>query len=130
MAPCLRAPLGQGLGQKLLLPGGAAGQCAKALVVGVVEAQRIAVAQQKALAAEDQRRGVVQALHAAVLQEGLAHQKVAVAVHEVHRRTRGGGMQRVGALRLEAAGLGQRIVAHPHLEQVAQDEDGVGRRVP
>ena len=41
---------------------------------------------------------------------------------------RAGLAQHLAALRFKAAGQG-RIVAHPHLEQIAQHEHRVGRRV-
>lgn len=121
----LHAARGQRLGQKLLLPGGAAGLQAKTLVVHIVQAQQVAVAQDIPLAAKDQDCGVCQAGDAAPSQEGRARQEVAVAMHEVHRQALRGGPKEGAAPGFEAAGLAHRIVAHPHFEQVAQDKEGV-----
>ncbi|MNT43182.1 hypothetical protein D3C72_1796380 [compost metagenome] len=54
----LRATRGQGLGQKLRLPRFAARLHAKPLVVHIVQAQQIAVAEQEALVAKPKHRGV------------------------------------------------------------------------
>ena len=55
-----------------------------------------------------------------------ADQEVAVADHERDGPARGCLAQHLGALRLEA--LEARVVADPHLEQVAEDEHRVGPR--
>ena len=85
------------------------------------------MAEHKALATEDQHGRVRQAGDAAVRKERRARQKVAVAVHEVHGQALRRSLQGRAALGFDAAGFVQGIVAHPHLEQVAQDEKGVGR---
>ncbi|MNS98579.1 hypothetical protein D3C72_1329500 [compost metagenome] len=109
------------------LPFGRAHLGAKLEVVGVFEAERVAMAQQPAFAVQHQHRGVVEQGQAALRGKGLADEEVAVAVHEEHRHALRGALQQFGALRLEA-GLGGGIVAHPHLEQVAEDDQRIGRR--
>jgi hypothetical protein len=80
----LGAALCQGLGQEVLLAIACAARLhAKALVVHIVQAQRVAMAEQQALALPDQHGGVMQAGDAAgVPGKAGADEKVAVAVHE------------------------------------------------
>ena len=66
---------------------------------------------------------------AAQLGEALADEEVAVAVQEVQRVLARSLRQQRAAARLETAGLGQCVIANPDLEQVAQQKNGVGRRV-
>ena len=70
--------------------------------------------------------GSAQQRRAACLQEALTHQEVAVARHEEHAARGRGGLQHRRAIGGEA-GLAGHVVADPDLEQVAEDEDGVGR---
>ena len=86
------------------------------------------MAQQQALVVPDQDGGVVQQRGASTPGEVLADEEVTVAVHEEQRMSLAGGMQQGARLRFEAARLVQCIVAHPDLEQIAQDEQRVGRR--
>ena len=79
-------PLGQRFGEKSRLPGGAAHQAAKLLVGRVVQAERVTMRQQPALASKHQCARVAQQLGVAACHERVAHQKVAVAVHEKQRQ--------------------------------------------
>jgi hypothetical protein len=87
------------------LPFGTARLHAKALVVHIVKAQQVAMAEHKALATEDQHGGVCQAGDAAVRKERRARQKVAVAVHEIHGQALRCSLQGRAALGFEAAGF-------------------------
>jgi hypothetical protein len=97
-----RAALLERAGQKRGLPFGRADLRAELEVLGVLQAQDVAVAQQPALAVQHQHRGVVQQREAASRRERGADEEVAVAVHEEHRHALGGAAQQFGALRLEA----------------------------
>ena len=119
--------LGQRPGQKLLLPGAAAHLGTKGLVGRVVKAQRVAMAEQQAPGPGVEHRGVGQGHHAGRAQQSRADKKIAVAHHEGQPPLAGRGGQRIDALAFE--GPRQRVVADPHLEQVAQDEDRVSRCV-
>lgn len=62
--------------------------------------------------------------------EARAEQKVPVAAHHVHRRVAGRGSQGGDAGVPEAvlgrvAGAVQHVIAHPHLEQIAQDDERI-----
>ena len=127
-AAALGAALVQGARQQPGLPAGVARHCAKALVFHVVQAQRVAVRQQPAPAREGEHRGVGQYVDAGAAREARAHQEIAVAMHEVHRVPLCGARQQGAAFALEAARLGHGIVAHPDLEQVAEQEHRVGGR--
>ena len=112
--------------QELLLPAGAAHLGAELLVSLVGQAQRIAVAEQPALAPAAQQRGVGQALHTGFGQQTVADQKVPVARHEGQHFSGAGLAQHADAFGLET--LVARVVADPDLEQVAQQQHGVGGR--
>ena len=58
------------------------------------------------------------------LEQRIADEEIAIAGHEADRPIGGGGGEHLGAARFEAA-LGH-VVADPDLEQVAEDEHGVG----
>jgi len=135
----LRTARRQRLGQKALLPFGRTRQGAKALVVHVVHAELVAVAQQDALPGEHQHRGVGQQREAAGARKADTGQKVAVAHHEIHRQALRRGAEDGAAFGLEAGStdrivrtrcLGSRfaprgfdrIVTDPDFKQVAQDE--------
>ena len=120
---------GQRLGQEGLLPRRAAHLAAEGLVIGVVQAQQVAMRDQQALAEGREHGRVVQGLQADVSHQRGAHQKIPVAGHEADATMLRGLPQHARAPLLEAARLGRRIVAHPHLEHVSQQEDGVGLRV-
>ncbi len=122
--PALR----QGPRQEIALPVRRAHLLAKLHVFGVRQAQRVAMREQPALAGKAQHGRVGQQRGAAGPQEALADQEVAVAVHEEHCEPAGGCLQHTCAIGGEAR-LEGRVVADPDLEQVAQDEDGVGRRL-
>ena len=83
--------------------------------------------EQDPLPERDQQRRVVQRSHAEVLQAVGAYQKVTVAMHQTDEVGLGGAAEDVEAALLERIGAG--IVANPGLEQVTQDEDGVGSAV-
>ena len=72
----------QWLAEQLLLPGRRAAEAAKLLVLHIVQAQGIAMAQHDAALAPDQYSGVGQPGHARGLQERITGQEVAVAHHE------------------------------------------------
>jgi hypothetical protein len=118
----------QWLCQKLHLPLCPARLHPKALVLGVGQAQQVAMAQNKTLSIKEEHRRIGQTDHAGLRQERRARQKVAVAVHEVHGQAMRCGFQGGAALGFETAGCGDGVIAHPHLEQIAQDEQGVGLR--
>ena len=82
--------------------------------------------QQHALAERMQQRRVGQQRDATVGQPLGADQKVAVAVHEGDGATTCRLAQHRRAFGLEA--FATRIVADPGLEQITEDEDGIGRR--
>ncbi len=124
------------LGQHLPLPLGVAHGGAKLLVGGVGGAELVAVGEEDALGLKREHDGVGQDLRAGGLLEPLAKQKVAVAVlHEQGAARVGVGAQRArdvvgagGVFRCDGQRGGvEQIVADPGLEQVAQDEQGVGR---
>jgi hypothetical protein len=71
-----------------------------------------------------QQSGVAQ------VHQALAHQEVAVAVHEKEGQAAGGIAHHLRAARVETGGrrvqvFADGVVAHPHFKQVAQDEDRV-----
>ncbi len=127
-AAALGAARGQWQCEQLRLPLRVARHGAEFLVGHVRQAQRIAMAQEPAATGEDQHRGILQHGDARRLGEPRSHQEVAVAVHEVEGLAGCGAAQQRTACSLEAAGLLDRVVAHPDLEQVAQQEHGVGGR--
>jgi uncharacterized protein (DUF1810 family) len=69
-----------------------------------------------------QNSGVAQALHARSFEQGVAHQKVAVAAHEIHGHTLRSLLEHVHALQGKRV-LG--VIAYPDFKQIAQDEEGV-----
>jgi hypothetical protein len=61
-------------------------------------------------------------VHAAGFEQVWAHQKIAVAAHEVHGQALRRGLEHSDALQGEGVWV---VVAHPHLKQITQDEEGV-----
>ncbi|MCY1383427.1 hypothetical protein D9M69_715520 [compost metagenome] len=88
------------------------------------------MAEQPVLAQEIECGRIAQSLHAAGLEAFGTQQEVAVASHEMHRGVQAERFERIGASAPEGlvgGGAGvEHVVTHPDLEQVAQDEEGVG----
>jgi hypothetical protein len=82
------------------------------------------VAEQNAFAEGEQHRRILQSHHAALVQERGAEQEVAIAGHEGQAALRRRLLEDGRHLGLEGAVAG--VVADPGLEQVAEDEHGVG----
>ncbi|EWS57920.1 hypothetical protein Y694_04162 [Methylibium sp. T29-B] len=122
-----RTALGQRPRQEVLAGLFGAHDGAEALVLHVFQAQRVTVRQQHPLAEGPQHRRIGQGRHAALLQQFDADQEVAVACHEGHAASRGGFLQHLDDLVLEALMPG--VVADPYLEQVAENEHRLGARV-
>lgn len=78
--------VGKRPGQKLSLEFGRADLGAVLLVLDVVGAQRIAVGDQRGPAVQVDQAGIGEQRRAAGVAQNLAHQQVAVAVHQVHAR--------------------------------------------
>src|SRR5262249_6542213 len=99
---------------------------AKGLVGGIARAKRVAVQEESRGAVEVDLRRIGDELHSGGAREAFGHEEIAVAMHEAHRDTR-------GALPQCLRGAGgerkpQAVVAHPVLEEVAEDEERVGVR--
>ena len=121
------AALGEWPGQEGLLPGAAAHFAAEGLVGAVVQALGIAVDEQQGLAAQFQADRFRQCQHAGGRKEAGADQEVPIAGQEGDGQPLCCRPQQVQHLPLEAAGFVQAVVAHPDLEQVAEDEHRIGR---
>jgi hypothetical protein len=129
----LLQPLRQGLCQKRRLPGRGAHLGAKRLIVAIVQAPGVAVAEQPTHAAPLEPRRVGQPLDTRGGGKGGTQQKVTVAVHHVHGPPTRQGADRA-RLRLREGDLGvegrvgrQHVVAHPYLEQVTQNQQRIER---
>jgi len=122
--------LGQGLGQKSLLPGRLLHLPAKLQVLGVVQAESIAVRQQPALPVKIQHGRVGQQRGPATCHQGLTNQEVAVAMHEKKRQPLCGRGHLLRATGFKALVLrtwiAQCVVANPDFKNIAEQEDGVG----
>ena len=64
----------------------------------------------------------------AFMEEGSAHQKIAVASHEGHVFCGCAQLQDRGAL-LKKSMMGHGVIAHPHFKQIAQNKDRVCGRI-
>ena len=118
-----------GLARKSLLPRGAAHLAPEGMVVGVGQAQRVAVGQQQALAARRQHRRVGQGQSCRRSRSiSRADQEVAVAGHEGQSQRRLAGVASTSTQRRSKPAW-RGVVADPDLEQVAEDEHRIGRRV-
>src|SRR6185437_359564 len=96
------------------------------LVAQVVRAERVSVEEERAGAVEVDHRGIGDELRPRLAREALRGEEVAVPVHEAHGNRLGDG---VDASR-DAAREGEReaVVAHPVLEEVAEDVERIGAR--
>jgi hypothetical protein len=119
------AALRQALFQECVLPVRGARRAPPILVLEVVGAKRVAVHEQRPLAADVGERRLGEELRARGGAEALAHQEVAVAVHHVEPRA--GLRQSVeergdhGVERLVDV-----VVADPVFEEIAEDVQGIG----
>ena len=118
------APLCQWLGKEPLLPLRIANFFPERLVIMVVGAQRIAVAEQHGLAMQFEPRRVVEQPATAVFGEALADQEIAVAVHEVNRYA--GIAEGTQLPRDHFRKIIVVVIADPRLEQVAEQVQCVG----
>jgi hypothetical protein len=119
------AALIQALRQELALPLLRARCAPPVLIVEVVGAKRVAVHEQRPLAADVGERRIGEELRARGGAEALAHQEVAVAVHDVEVRA---GLRQApeesgdhGVERLVDV-----VVADPVFEEIAEDVQGIG----
>ncbi len=108
------------------LPRGVAHLGAEGLVLHVVGAERVAVHEQRSGAVEVDLDGIIDQRRAGLARKPLRGEEVAVAVHEGNGHALRGGVQPLG----DAAGKGkgEPVVAHPVLEEVAQDVERLGVR--
>ena len=123
-----RQPFVEWPGQERSLPFGRAHFSSEGLVGLVCQAQPIAMAEQQALAPGRQHRGVGQTHQSTCAQHRGAQKEIAVAHHERNLPAAGCISQHVDAGAFERQFA--RVVADPHLEQVAEDEDGISRCLP
>ncbi len=110
-------PVGQP--QQVPLPARIARPRAVALVADVVGAQLVAVREQRRRAGEVDDRMLVEQRSAGRAREMRAEQEIAVAADEEHRYAGIGHLADAG--RDIGTGLGGVVIAHPGLEQVAED---------
>ncbi len=103
-------------------------QAAHLLVADIQGAQAVAVHQQHLFTRQLNGMGVAEQRAARLAAEGLAEQKVAVAVHQVDARTAvGQAPQGLGNAALEGR---HGIVADPHFEKITEDVQRLGLARP
>lgn len=113
--------------QEFSLPWLAAYLAAKGLIGQISQALRVAMAEQPAITKGEQAGGIGQPLYLTVVEEVAADQEITVARHEEDCGMPAGIAQDRQAFGFE--GLGSGIVANPDFENVAQQENGLGRCV-
>jgi hypothetical protein len=95
------------------------------LVVFVVQAQSIAVCQNRPFAGKVQGGWVLQQCGVSGLCEPCAHQEIPIAVQEVDRQARCRQPDRLCASGFKGSRVIQNVVTHPDFKQVAKNKQGI-----